>query len=349
MGKEVIIFIDMLAPKNKLQADAIHMQQMNIVFFVTTMQPINFLAKPDAQYLLLRTFFKRLRQVFIYLRRNKKNIHHIEVYPGGRFSFVLVILAKLFAIKCICVERGDLLYYNKKGYNRLTRFSMWYCYKFSDMVWYKEPYMKDKLKNIGVRKLFFLHNAIDTHVDSDISNYTERDIDFLWLNRIIPERKAEWFVEILQTPAFKNTNNHLAGIIKNSSYKKEQGYLLNQKFINLTVSDYVSTPEQYYKRAKYFVLPADVVFANNALLEAMFYGVVPLVSNQMGAELIIEHNKNGFIFNHTKEDFEAAMHKSLKVTADGYDKYSMAAKNKITEDFSENFFYLRLSKLYNSL
>jgi hypothetical protein len=93
--------------------------------------------------------------IISYFKKNQAELHHLEVYPGGRFSFVYVLLSWYFGVPCICAERGDLLYFKKGGYDLFTRISMWICYKLSDIVWYREPYMLALLEKINVRNVFF--------------------------------------------------------------------------------------------------------------------------------------------------------------------------------------------------
>ena len=345
MKNKVVIFIDIIAPKNELHIDAILNSGLEPAFFVTKFNEHsdNYLKQKGEQISLQKNFFNRLGQVNNFFRKNKKNIHHAEIHPGGRFSFLYILLAKKYHLKCICVERGDLLYYHKEGYGFLTRFSMRLCYKYSDVVWYREPYMKAILEKLN-KKLFFLHNSVKIHPDP--GNEQEKDITFLWLNRVIPERKYEWFIEVLQNPAFEKTNNSLVGIDRNSIYKKEQDYILNNQAENLTVADYTDVTGLFYKRAKFFVLPAEVVFANHSLLEAMSYGVVPLVSDQLGSDLIVENEKNGFIFKHTKKDFEEAALKAIHLNHEEYSRLSHAAREKIKNQFSEEQYYNRLQQLY---
>lgn len=136
-------------------------------------------------------FFGRLWSAVRLLRKHKA--HHIEVYPGGRFAFVYVCLAWLMQKKSIVVERGDLVDWYEKPLS--LRISMWICYKLSTIVWYKEPYMENILDGIGVKKKFFIHNAGPTV--KDVKSCLKREIDFLWVNRLIEQRRADWFVDIL--------------------------------------------------------------------------------------------------------------------------------------------------------
>lgn len=348
MRNKIFIFIDVVAPKNFVQIEALYHYGFQPLFFVTkyNAQLHTLLNGTIIQIVLENKFLKRLKQIRTYLKTNKNNIHHLEIYPGGRFSFLYILLAKVYRQKCICVERGDLLYYHKKGYSKLVRFSMWFCYKYSDIIWYREPYMKPILERLN-KKLFFLHNAVNAYLNHDSINAEKRDITFLWLNRVIPQRRYDWFIKVLVQPELGHTKNYIVGITPDSSYKNEQEYIINNKPGNLLLSDYSLSPAEFYKRAKFFVLPADVVFANHALLESMSYGVVPLVSNQEGSSLIVEDGKNGFIFNHNKKDFETTVLKAARLTDEEYQRMSSAAAEKIKNEFSHEKYYESINHLYN--
>ena len=348
MRNKILVFIDGIAHKNLLQIEAMLTYDFEPCFFVTNYNSAINKTVQDrtTQTLLENNFFKRFFQVNKFLHTYKKTIHHVEVYPGGRFAFIYILLSKIYGLKSICVERGDLLYYNKKGYNKLTRFSMWISYKFCNIIWYRETYMQPILKKIN-KNIFFLHNAVNIDPHNTFIDPLQKDINFLWLNRVIPQRRYDWFIQILENNLFSNSINYLVGISNNTAYTKEQDYVIKNKTDNLFIEAYNTTPEKFYKRAKFFVLPADIVFANHALLEAMSYGVVPIISDKPGSELIIDNGVNGFIFNHTKNDFESAMINALNVTDEEYYKLSNAAIKKIKTDFSPESYHNGIKELYS--
>src|SRR5690606_4478276 len=116
------------------------------------------------------------------------------------------LTGKLFGLKIICVERGDLQYYHCKGYNIFIRMSMRFCYRYSDLVWYRELFMKPVLEKARAKKLFFLHNSVPIDQE-DIIPPHQKTIDFLWMNRVLPERRSDWFVQVLKQDLFKTTSN----------------------------------------------------------------------------------------------------------------------------------------------
>ncbi len=347
---KVIIFIDTVALKNKLQVEAInkcHLQAHFFVYHINETSGIS-LSPDNKQIQLSKNPLRQIFQVFNFIRKYARSIHHLEIYPGSVLSFYYLLVGKLFGLKIICVERGDLTYYCSKEYSRLTRISMRTCYKYSDIVWYRELFMKPVLEKIGSRKLFFLHNAVHIYKD-EILPVSQKSIDFLWMNRVVPERRSDWFVQILKNEFFKSTKNLLIGIIPGSSYKKEQGTIEENKTPNLTIKEFVSNPVEYYKESRFFVMPAEFTFANNALLEAMSYGVIPLISAQQGSELIVENGVSGFIFPHTFEGFEEAMVRVLNLNAIALEEMSKAARQKMISEFSEEKYITSIHEMYQLL
>ena len=199
---------------------------------------------------------------------------------------------------------------------------MWFCYKFSSLIWYREFYMEEILQKITSKKLFFLHNAIELpeNTISSILNPLKKDIDFLWLNRVIRERKSDWFIAALKKEELKNTNNYLIGMVDKTFHMPEQEFVQNNKPANVTIMDYISDPGTYYQRAKFFVLPADVVFANN-----------------------------GFIFNHNEQAFQETILKVIDLNEADYNRLSLAARKKIEIDFSPQKYTDGLKAMYDLL
>jgi glycosyltransferase involved in cell wall biosynthesis len=206
--------------------------------------------------------------------------------------------------------------------------------------------MKPLLEKEGAKNLFFLHNAIESKELLDKQLHEKKDITFLWLNRIIPERRSDWFVNVLKKQELKNTVNYLVGFIQDSKYQNIQNQITLDKSDNLVIEEYSGNPSDYYKRAKFFVLPSQVIFANHSLLEAMSYGVVPLVSRQPGSDLIVDDGKNGFIFQHDKTSFENIILYASKLDEPTRAKYAEEARKKIVLNFSEEKYFEGIGELY---
>lgn len=287
-------------------------------------------------YILEQSFFRRLKQVFKYLKNNEKYIHHIEIYPGGRFSFIYILIGNILKTKSTVVERGDLYYYDSLDF--ITKFSMRFCYKYSNLVWYRETYpdlnVEEKLTSFKVKKLYFIPNSI--MIKSEYSLTLNKKYDFLWVNSLKKFRKPFWFANSLKNTRFKNTKNNLLGFINDANdenIKHTQNNIKSLKLDNLTIHSFVD-PEEYYLNSKFFILASDLVFLNNSLLEAMSYGLVPLISNVEGSEFIVNDGVDGLIFEHSKDGLKKAMERALSLTDEEYRMMSKNAVQKVKENFS---------------
>ena len=335
----IYILIDIFLKKNELQHDILIQNGFIPIWLQCN---YNEAKENNSQKIILsNSIFTRSIFLLKELIKNKKNIHHVEIYPGGRFAFIFSIICKLLSLKIICAERGDLLYFHKNGYSFLTRLSMYFTYKMADVVWYRELYMEEKLKSINVKQQYFFHNVTSY---PDYKKSQKGEYDFIWVNRLIKERYSNWFIDALNNPIFIYTKNILLGVQNENEQSK---YVNEYKTPNLEVFSYTN-PKTYYENASFFVLPAKVVFANNSLLEAMSYGVIPIVSKAEGADLIVKDGINGFVFENY-EGFLDCMIKAHNLSEIDYLRLSNNARETIKNDFSVEYYTDNLLKLYKSL
>jgi glycosyltransferase involved in cell wall biosynthesis len=295
-------------------------------------------------------FWSRLRQVINTLIDNRKKINHVEIYPGGRFSPIYVFISKLFNIPSIVVERGDIQsFLELKG---PLRFFLSLTYRMATLVWYKEPYMKDILsQKLKVRRLFFLPNAIQLDSPPKLPAFAQRDFDFMWANRLVKQRRAEWFVENLRKEDLGTTKNVLLGIMPQAV---DQDVIKTQKYVeeicppSLTLLPYVN-PQPYYLRAKFFVLAAEIVYGNNALFEAMSYGAVPIITQQPHTEEIVPSENFGLYCRFEKESLLDAMKRAASMSPDEFDQISANAQRHVFEKFGKDAWRQGLKKLYDEI
>tara|TARA_B100000767_G_scaffold187475_1_gene174850 strand:+ start:3942 stop:4976 length:1035 start_codon:yes stop_codon:yes gene_type:complete len=344
MKKIIILGIDNFSFKNTYQIKCLNQNNYKVYVFTndilkTSSKNLN---NKNNLKILEKDPLKRIGQINKFLSQNKREIHHVEIYPGGKFSFIYLMLAKKFNLKSIVVERGDISLYRKQS---LTKFSMRFCYKFSDIVWYRESYkdldVKKQLKEWGAKKLYFIPNAAP-EVDIEKKNILNKYL-FLWVNRFLKERKVKWFVDSVNE--FKFSKSIMLGLMNN---KYQEKYPINNQSKYLQVIDY-QNPRDYYLRSKFFVLPSDVVFLNNALLEAMSYGLVPLISDVQGSNLIVDDGINGFVFEHCKDGLKNAMKKAIALTDEEYEQMSINAQKKVKKTYSFDVWCKKYIKMINDL
>lgn len=337
-NKITILGIDNFSKKNIGQLDCILKNGYELDIFTNNVLSDSILNTQNRAkvYILEKSFFNRFKQIYKYLKLYSESIHHAEIYPGGRFAFVYVLLCRVFKIKTIAVERGDLLYYSR--YDKLTQFSMRTVYKNSDIVWYRESYKnfdtKKELVKFKSKQILFIHNSID--IKRTKINYKNKKDLFLWVNSLKNFRYPEWFVNNLNDIKFANTTNILLGLKKNTKdtfERSKQDYIMNNKTVNLEIFEFIE-PHAYYLKSKFFVLASDVVFLNNSLLEAMSYGLVPLISDVQYSKLIVDDGINGFIFEHTEEGLKNAMKRAITLSEEEYEIMSKNVIKKVKESFS---------------
>ncbi|MCB0742323.1 MAG: glycosyltransferase [Ignavibacteriae bacterium] len=277
----------------------------------------------------------------------KNTFHHVELYAAGRMTFFYLTVCWLYKIKIITVERGDIGHIQNHGY--LTRLAIKTAYKLSNLIWYKEPYMEELIAvHTSSKKLFFLPNAAPNCKDAQSSI---KEIDFLWVNRFVSQRKSDWLINCLNQNEFKNCHSLFLGIQENASstildlQKKVQEMNLNKN----TLFEGFLDPLPYYLKSRFFLLPSEIVFGNNSLLEAMSYGVVPIVSETESTKYIVRNMENGLTFEHNEAALHDVLLKALNLDTETWLKLSQNAIQTIKEEYSQNKWRQGCQIMYETL
>jgi glycosyltransferase involved in cell wall biosynthesis len=337
----VVLGVESFRHKYLYQAKALSALGWDLDFFATNSFHVSVEPQEFARVIQLDTkFVARLLQIVSYLWKYHKCLHHAEIYVGGRFAALYCLLCRAFRIPTIVVERGDIQRFKSSHYGLATRASMLTAYRSANLVWYKEPYMARLLSGLGVRRTFMLPNAVP---EPPVS-YSEpvldqkRDISFLWVNRIIRERNSDWLHEIL--PQLSRCFDYKMVILGAEVDPKSEDFDLSEKLFalservpSLQIYGHVD-PNPWYSRALFFVLPANRVFGNFALLEAMSRGVVPIVTRAEGTDLIVQHGENGFVTEPSAAALKAAMRLALQMPRDDWCRLSSAARHTVATRFS---------------
>ncbi len=129
----------------------------------------------------------------------------------------------------------------------------------------------------------------------------------------------------------KNFENSSKGKIKFLGFKGE-------KFIKKSLI-----------KSDLFILPSYSEGCPNVLLEAMSLGCIVLASNVGGISNIINHEKNGFLFDHKQNNFYKIYKKILNTKLSNLRKISKSAKKKIESNYSnkEKFFAIYRDTFFN--
>jgi glycosyltransferase involved in cell wall biosynthesis len=294
-----------------------------------------------------RSITKRILFIFNLLSINSKRTAHIELYTGnGNFVFLEFLLLKLFNYKSCVVERGTPLINIKTP--GLKSFLRKIIYKKSDQVWIRELWMKKVLSDIKVKEYFFLSNAIQP---SKITSHTmhEKKYSFIWCNSFKKWRNLKWFISTLNLKEFTDVHSMILGYLENNHETSDDtNYAFSNKPKNCEILKF-QDPKMFFVNAQFFVLPADIVYLNFSLLEAMSHGVVPIISDVQGARDIVQDGIDGIIANHSQSGLEEAMNKAKQMTGQEYNIMSINARNKILKEFSIETWSFRLSEFYKTI
>jgi glycosyltransferase involved in cell wall biosynthesis len=91
---------------------------------------------------------------------------------------------------------------------------------------------------------------------------------------------------------------------------------------------------KYLRSAHFYLSTSASEGMSNALLEAMSFGVVPLVSDVSGAKDVVDHGRSGFLFEPDDlDDFVAKLELLRRITPTRYRAMSDAARESIRLHF----------------
>lgn len=294
---------------------------------------------------------KNLFQFFTLMRKRRPD--HVEIYhhlpdPWILIGQLLITWLLRTPIVTVCTG-GEILYW--ENHTRLKKFSVWLSFLLSQAVIIKELYMRDSIikHRIGdMRKCTLIHNAIPVRQPP---TYVRSDPEVLFLNTFKPWRNIEMLIQAAKIVLEKHpgTTFSLVGLTGRSD---EQA--LKELVERLQVNDsvrllpFTKEPQAYFEKASIYVLPADVVFCNNSLLEAMERGVPPVVADVPGAELIVEHEVSGLRVERDPQELARAI---LRLLEDEPFRLELGrgARKKIEQDFNEASRSASLVSIYRGI
>ncbi|WP_105265353.1 glycosyltransferase family 4 protein [Pseudoalteromonas sp. T1lg76] len=224
---------------------------------------------------------------------------------------------------------------------RLSRLSL----NFANHIYAKEHHHLESIRAINphlLTKVISIYNCVP--VGEFVGGFN-RAGDFLYANAVIEKRNVieliDSFNELKNKGASFSASIYGFNSISNDVYAPRGVHYSDKAlnhFKNLDLDEsvrtygFVNNIKDVMKEFKFFVLPADIVLANYALLEAMSFGLVPIVYPGDGYEVLIDDGISGIVakdYNLTK-----ALECALKMPEDKYLEMSEAAYNKIKKDFS---------------
>lgn len=232
---------------------------------------------------------------------------HMEFFTGTRpWTLVFYTLTgRLLGIPIVTWIRGRKGI-DHKSHHPIRRFANRLLFRCSAMILLRELHMEQTIRQYGgaaPQHLRLCHNAVPVPPEP----LSKREPLVLFLNRFVPWRNAALIIEAAPLILQKVPEAHfeLVGATSHlSDYKavpdkaedQLQGCIRSLSlFEQVRILPFTNRPSEYFRRASVFVLPADIVFCNNSLLEAMAMGVVPVVADVEGADFIVEDGVSGYV------------------------------------------------------
>ncbi len=351
--KHVVVFTSELKRKNSAQYEVLSKMDIKVTLFYTSNEEntLKVFNKAGESIKMRRGLISRSIQLFNFFRKNKVDL--IEAFAGGgRLAFLYPFFSKIFNIPVLLIERGGGTSLIENGIKPIPmiEYSTKLQYKNSKYLMYKEPYMTEYFDSNSYHAVFHIANGVKAKKNLKSPSFHERDIDYLWVNRITVPRNIDWIIELSQLNEFKNKKFHISGFLNDKYSVKKKAEIQKKNFENVVIQDYDENIENLYLRSKYFILPGNLTFGNNSLLEAMSYGTVPIITKgKAGIENLIEDNNQGLISENNFESYQQKMLMSSHLDASEWSQMSSASMAKIEKDFSEEKNKKQLEKMYQSI
>lgn len=277
---------------------------------------------------------------------------YIELYCTGRLTFFYCILSKIFMCKLIIILRGCEFSYDAFSQKLIDK-----ALYLSDGILCKEYNLFKEIENRKlIHKTSFIHNAVPVEITDSVEKLANRDIDILFMNTPRPSRNLELLISsikmILDTKPRCSICFAGFSILDRDGSHIEKEYQINMlKFLKelgiydkIKIMGFVKEPSLLLKRSKVFVFPADVVFCNYTLLEAMSYGCIPIVTDGEGADEIVNHKVNGYISTKDINLLCSYINKAIVLSPEN-DKMSLLSKQCIVDGYGIDSWFSKVDEM----
>lgn len=261
---------------------------------------------------------------------------HVQVSFNARRVTPYTFIAWAFGFRTLVwCQGGEIQYWDTLSGPRRILFKI--IFRRSRGVVVNELYMTDVIRERGIvrpERLAFFHSSIPTTSDGS----PERTGKIaLFLNSFKHWRHPELLIEATPEILARVPDAQIVMVGETDVRSEVQGKV-HWLIEDLGLAGHVATfpftdkARQYFDDASVFVLPADIVFCNFALLEAMDRYVVPVVADVSGAERIVVDGVNGFLASQTPDGIAKAVVRVL-LDEDLRRRLAKAAHDKIAESY----------------
>lgn len=313
--------------------------------------------EPNVRVVTCGGRFTRLRALWaLAVTLVTQRVDLIEIYPESVISLWFYTLARLFRRPVVVVARG-MEHRIAEGRIRGVRLAaLGLVYRGASVVVYNELYMKDVLSGLGATRLEFLPNSIALPPQVDRSGRI--GCRFLYLNSMKafrhPETAVAAFMQLAQEFPPDTVQLRVVGLRAqrgfegNSERERRLWELTRGGGGQVELLPWTSDIQQHLEWGDVFLLPAEIVFLNYALLEAMGSGMPAIIQRTDGSSLIIDHGLDGMIVGSSEAEWLHAMRASVASPVERC-RQGARARRKIAQQFSSEASAVKWSEIYDRM
>ncbi|HET7463586.1 MAG TPA: glycosyltransferase family 4 protein [Longimicrobium sp.] len=322
--------------------------------------PVRYAPNPSTGVKGLLAYWREFRRYF-----NEVRPDVVEVQTSINFAATLpmMLYARMRGVPRIVVCRGELYPPAFQAMGRAARGLLVAALRSATLVLYKELYMEAILERIapGVRR-FFWSNAVPVRPEPSLEREGEHVVfmNFFWKRRNLDliiraaplvrrEVPGVRFHLVGSTRAMVDKSQFYAGLYEN---EKELSALIDELGAGeyVTVEPFTVEVDAHLSRAKVYLFPADQVFCNYGLLEAMERGVPPIVSADRDPDAlrVVEDGVSGRVVPLTPEALAAAI---VELLGDERRRQALGrgARDKVRAEYDLSRWTGALAELYREL
>jgi glycosyltransferase involved in cell wall biosynthesis len=254
-----------------------------------------------------KSIFRFIKDFCLFNNLIRKNKYQIaELYSDyhilASFGYLLILFINRVDIILWC--RGEL--YDWRTFSWWQKFYFWVAFKLSSKIILKEKYMMDIVKSIDLNlldKTIEFHNSVE--IPEVKKKYFQGEVvNILFLNMFKKWRNVSFCIDValeLRNRGIDFKMNIVGEKLNESAGLMEESLILKKNIekhdlaSEVKIFSFATNIKSYYEEADIFILPADLIYCNFSLIEAMSFGLIPIVSNKdVDYQLIIEDGVSGF-------------------------------------------------------
>ncbi|MBK8971673.1 MAG: glycosyltransferase family 4 protein [Hahellaceae bacterium] len=280
---------------------------------------------------------------FIVLNRPDVVEFYLHEFGGLRpiYEIIKIILCKILQVPITVVCTGrEILNYKDNG--RLKCFAVRMALYFSPKFLIKESYMKDIIREYHIadeNKALFIHNGVyEGLTKCRFGGFKDQKI-VLFYNSFKKWRNVPFLVD-----AAKLILSHrrdvvflIVGARNNSEVKQVEDRVFDldsELKWRIQVHEMNSNKEFYFGLADALVLPADIIWLNNTVLEAMLLEVPVVLPNVDWVDKIVTDKVDGFVYSHMDlNEFARKIEQAIDSSEEDLKRITANAKDNVISKF----------------